>query len=205
MTQVTRRTAPDRGAPLVAIVILVGLLVGACGTATNSVTPSASPSSAAPSAEAPVSPGATDGSAVGPEPTSWPGGVVEAVVILGKADAEIKAAGGDLGAAAATEDLEAMWGAADGLATLIERLQGQVDRIRDYPVTAPAAAAYDAAFPDMLAGAKGVRDAIRAGDAAALTTAVAQLAKGTAAYEAARREIGPLVEPALLMQRILVK
>ena len=205
MTQVTRRTAPDRGAPLVAIALLVGLLIAACGAVSNSEPPPASASAVVPSEAAHGSPDATDGTAVGPEPTSWPGGVVEAVVILGKADAEIKAAGGDLGAAAATEDLEAMWGAADGLAKLIERLQGQVDRIRDYPVTEAAVVAYDAAFPDMLAGATGVRDAITAGDAAALTNAVAQLAKGTAAYEAARREIGPLVEPALLMQRVLVK
>ena len=126
-------------------------------------------------------------------------------MLLGKADLEIKAAGGDFGAAAAYEDLEAMWGAADGLASLLARLQGQVDRIRDYPVTAAAAAAYDAAFPDMLAGATMIRDSITAGDAAGLTAGVQQLAKGTAAYEAARKEIGPLVEPALLMQRILVK
>jgi hypothetical protein len=213
VTPVTRRSAPDRGAPLVAIALLVSLLVAACGVATGSAVPSLSgspsarpsPSAVAPSGAASGSPDASDGPAIGPSPTPWPGGVVEAVVILGKADLEIKAAGADLGAAAAYQDLEAMWGAADGLATLIERLQGQVDRIRDYPVTAAAAAAYDAAFPDMLAGAKGIRDAITAGDGQALTTAVAQLAKGTAAYEAARREIGPLVEPALLMQRILVK
>jgi hypothetical protein len=142
---------------------------------------------------------------VGPSPTPWPGGVVEAVVILGKADLDIKAAAADLGAAAAYEDLEAMWGAADGLATLIEKLQGQVDRIRDYPLTAPVAAAYDKAFPDMLAGSKAIRDAIKAGDAAALTAGFQQLATGSQAYEEARRLIGPLVEPALLMQRVLVK
>jgi hypothetical protein len=208
VTPVARRRAPDPGAPLAAIALVIGLLV-ACGPATGSPqpSPSGSPAASAPvaSGAASSSPDGSDGSAVGPAPTPWPGGVVEAVVILGKADLEIKAAGADLGAAAAAEDLQAMWGAADGLATLIERLQPQVDRIRDYPTTAAAAAAYDAAFPDMLAGAKRIRDAITAGDAAALTAAVQQLSKGNAAYEAARREIGPLVEPALLMQRILVK
>ena len=131
--------------------------------------------------------------------------MVEAVVILGKADAEIKAAGADLGAAAAYEDLEALSGAADGLATLVGRLQGQVDRIRDYPVTAAAAKAYDASFPDILAGTTQIRDSITAGDAEGLTAGAEQFAKGMAAYEAARKEIGPLVEPALLMQRLLVK
>jgi hypothetical protein len=205
VTPVTRRTAPDRGAPLVAIALLVGLLVAACGMATGSPGASASATPGATSAAASGSPGASDDTAAGPSPTPWPGDVVEAIVILGKADLEIKAAGGDLGAAAAYEDLQAMWGAADGLATLIARLQPQVDRIRDYPVTAAAAKAYDAAFPDMLAGAQKVRDSIKAGDSAGLTAGVEQLAKGTAAYEAARREIGPLVEPALLMQRVLVK
>jgi hypothetical protein len=148
---------------------------------------------------------ASPSEATGPSPTSWPGGVVEATVLLGKADLEIQKAGGDLGAAAANEDLEAMWGAADGLAPLLEKVEGQVDRIRDYPETALAAKAYDAALPDMLAGAKGIRAAIDAKDAAALTAAVQQLRAGTAAYAEARRQIGPLVKQAILMQRVLVK
>ena len=184
----------------VALVLLVAILVAACGAATSSATPGASPSAATGAS------GSPDGSeAVGPSPTAWPGGIVEAVVLLGKADAEIQAAGGDLGAAAAYEDLEKMWGAADGLAALLVKLQGQVDRIRDYPETAAAARAYDAALPDMLAGATGIRAAIDAKDAAALATAVQQLATGTAAYAEARREIGPLVERAILMQRVLLK
>jgi hypothetical protein len=215
VTPVLAGTAARPSAPLLGLVLLAAVVVGACGAATGSPAPSPSPSPAAspgasPSASAGVSPAspdpaASDGTAVGPEPTSWPGGVVEAVIILGKADLEIKAAGGDLGAAAANEDLQAMAGAADGLATLLERLQRQVDRIRDYPVTATAAAAYDAAFPDMLAGSRAIAAAIEAGDGAALTAGVQQLAKGTAAYEEARRQIGPLIQPALLMQRILVK
>lgn len=213
MTRTVRHTAPERGAPLAAIALLLTLLVAACGAATVTSSPSSGPS-ASPAGDASssagagspgaASPGASD-EAVGPKPTSWPGGVVEAVIILGKADADIQAAGADLGAAAAYEDLEAMWGAADGLATLIEKLQGQVDRIRDYPVTQAAAKAYDASFPDMLAGAKQIRDSIKAGDGAGLTAGFQRLAAGTQAYEAARKEIGPLVEPALLMQRILVK
>jgi hypothetical protein len=197
MRRVIRSPAP--GGPLAALVLLVALLVAACGAATSSGSPSSSTSTPA----APSSPGASE--AIGPSPTAWPGGVVEAVVLLGKADAEIQKAGGDLGAAAASEDLEAMWGAADGLAPLLEKMQGQVDRIRDHPETAAAAKAYDAALPDMLAGATGIRAAIDAKDAAALAAAVQQLGTGTAAYAEARRQIGPLVERAILMQRVLVK
>ena len=132
--------------------------------------------------------------------------MVEATVLLGKADLEIEKAGGDLGAAAAYEDLEAMWGAADGLATLLEKVQGQVDRIRDYPETAEAAKAYDAALPGHAGrGARASAPRSTRKDAAALAAAVQQLQTGTAAYAEARRLMGPLVDQAILMQRVLVK
>lgn len=184
--------ASPAGAAIAVVALVVALLVAACGAAT--ATPSASPA---------ASGGQGDGLA--PSATPWPGGVVEAVVILGKADAEIQAAGADLGAAAAYEDLEAMWGAADGLATLIAKLQGQVPRIADYPETAAAATALDAAFPDMLAGATKLRDSITANDPAGIAAGSQQLAKGLDAYRLARRELGPLVDQALLMQKHLLK
>ena len=126
-------------------------------------------------------------------------------MFLGKADVEIQAAGADLGAAAAYQDLEAMWGAADGLATLVKRLQTQVPRIADYPETAAAAKAYEAAFPDMLAGATLLRDSITAGDSPGVVEGSRQLAAGLEKYAEARRLIGPLFTEAILMQRILVK
>ncbi len=126
-------------------------------------------------------------------------------MILAKADAEIQAAGADLGAAAAYEDLDAMLGAADGLATLIERLETQIPRLAEYPETAPAARAYEAAFPAMLAGATTLHLALIAGDAAGVTTGSQQLADGLIRYAEARRLIGPLADQALLMQRLLTK
>jgi len=196
-----RRQAPSSGI-LVLITVLLAAFVAACG---GPVSTSPSASAVAPSVASSPDAGASSDAGAGPQPTSWPGGVVEAIVILGKADLQIKQAGGDLGAAAASEDLKALYGAADGLAVYIGNLEAQVDRIRDYPVTAAAVAAYDAAFPDMAAGARKMADSIKAGDSAGLTAGSAQLAKGTAAYEAARKEIGQLFETALLMQRILVK
>ena len=95
MTPVLRRVAAHEGAPVAAMVLLAVLLVAACGAATSTASPAASPSAeVAPSG----SPGASASEAIGPSPTAWPGGVVEAVVLLGKADAEIQKAGGDLGA-----------------------------------------------------------------------------------------------------------
>ncbi len=57
----------------------------------------------------------------------------------------------------------------------------------------------------MLAGAKQLRDAIKAGDAAGITAGSQQLSAGTQDYQQARELIGPLVDRALLMQRLLLK
>jgi hypothetical protein len=175
-------------------IVLVGVLVAAC---TGAVAPSGAASS----------PGAATANPLAPAPsaTPWPGDIVEAIVILGQADSQIQAAGADLGAAAAYEDLQAMWGAADGLVTLLQRLETQPPRLKDYPLTAPVAAAYATAFPDMLAGATQLRDSIKAGDANGITAGSQQLAKGLNEYQQARTLIGPLIEQALLMQRILLK
>jgi hypothetical protein len=178
--------------------LLLAVLVAACGAPGGTASPSAVTPSVAPSDD-------TAAATLGPKPTPWPGTVVEAVVLLAKADVEIQAAGADLGVAAADQDLEAMWGAADGLATLVKRLQTQVPRIAEYPMTASAAQAYEAAFPDMLAGAALLRDSITAGDSPGVVEGSQQLSAGLAKYAEARRLIGPLFEQAVLMQRILVK
>lgn len=187
-----------RASPGGAYLLLVAVMVAACGATSGTAPPSAVTPSVAPS-------DVTAGATLGPRATPWPGTVVEAVVFLAKADVEIQAAGADLGAAAASQDLEAMWGAADGLATLVERLQTQVPRIADYPMTAGAAQAYEAAFPDMLAGATLLRDSITAGDSPGLVEGSQQLSAGLEKYAEARRLIGPLFDEAILMQRILVK
>ncbi|MEI7744075.1 MAG: hypothetical protein WCK58_10035 [Chloroflexota bacterium] len=187
------RVSPAGAVPLIVLLIA---LVAACGSAAPSGTP-------VPSGAAGAS--ASAGTGEQPSPTHWPGGVVEAVVILAKADLEIQNAGADLGAAAAYEDLQMMWGAADGLATLVTKLQTQIPRIADYPETAAAAKSYDLCLPDMLAGARKVADSIKAGDAAGLTTGSQQLAQGLQAYAATRRLLGPLADQAFLMQKLLLK
>ena len=166
--------------------------------------------STAPSAAADASgqaSGGPSGSPRSPQPsaTAWPGGVVEAIVVLGAADQDIQTAGGDLGTAVNNQDLEAMWGAADGLATTLEQLPAQVDRIRGYPAMAALAAAYDAALPDMIGGAKDLRDAITDENAAGITAGSQRLSNGLKAYAAVRPILAPLVEQGFLMQRLLVK
>ncbi len=127
------------------------------------------------------------------------------MVILAKGDLEIQAAGADLATAASNQDLKAMWGAADGLATFVERLQVQVPQLAAYPVTADAAKAYEASLPALLAGAVQLRDAITAGDAAGVTAGSQQLALALDTYREARRLIGPLADQALRMRRLLTK
>jgi hypothetical protein len=202
---------PDPAGPLRAtpvglvpvLLLALVLLVEACGA--TSTTPAPSEASGVTAASGSPAASGGGGGVLTPGETPWPGTVVEAVMNLALADVEIQKAGADLGAAAAYEDLPAMWGAADGLATLVKRLGGEVPRIAGYPESAAAAKAYDAAFPDMLAGATTLRDAITAKDAAGIAAGSQQLAKGLEAYRLARREIGPLAERAMLMQRVLVK
>jgi hypothetical protein len=203
VTSRPRASGSLRASPAGAVLLLVAVLAAACGATDGTASTSPVASSVAPS-EAASSDGSA-GATLGPKATPWPGNVVEAVVFLGKADLAIKEAGADLGAAAASQDLEAMWGAADGLATLLERLQSLVPRIADYPETAAAARAYEAAFPGMLAGATLLRDSITAGDSPGVVEGSRQLAAGLDKYAEARRLIVPLFNEAILMQKILVK
>jgi len=168
------------------------VLAAACGATTGSPTSGASA-------------GTSSGDVAGPSPTSWPGPIIEAVMNLATADAQIQSAGTDLANAATYEDLKAMWGAADGLATLLDKLTFEVSRIKDYPATQDAYNAYNVAVPEMLTGAKKLRDAITAGDAAGVTAGSQQLSVGLQAYASARRLIGPLADQALLMKKLLSK
>ena len=198
-----RASAPaSRRTPVAGLALLVALLLAACAGTTASQSPGAS---APPASAGSGAPSSSDATGSGPKPTTWPGDIVEAVVNLGTADSQIQAAGNDLQAAAASQDVQKMWGAADGLVKLLELLPGQVDRLRGFPVTAAAVASWDAALPDMIAGAKGIRDSITAGDGPGVTAGFEQLAKGTTAYEATRKLMAPLVENAILMKRLLAR
>ncbi len=99
--------------------------------------------------------------------------MVEAVLNLGKADAQIQLAGNDLIGAAAEEDLEAMRGAADGWPSSVERLMPQIDRSETTRETAPRPRGLRCAFPPMLEGAATLRARSIAGDSAGIAAAAA--------------------------------
>lgn len=200
-----RTVAPSPAARILRA-ILVGataLAVAACGAAPRGSGPVAgSPIGSS----GPVASGAAAGSpAPGDSRPRWPGTTVLAVIALGGADGEIQKAGIDLQAAADKQDLRAMWGAADGLAKLIDGLMPNIERLEVYEGTRPVAAMYRAAFPEIAAGAKRLRDSITAGDSAGVVEGSQQIARGLAAYGPIRREIAALVEQAILQQRLLVK
>ena len=191
-----RTAALHRAAPILALLALV-VALGACGTA-NKPTPSGTSSIST------QPPRATPGGSGGPEPTPprWPGTTVLAVIALGAADGEIQKAGADLQKAADDEDLKAMWGAADGLAKMIDGLMPNIDRLTSYPLTKPVGDLYARAFPEISAGAKQLRDAITSGDAAGITAGSQQMAKGLADYGPIRMQIAGLVEQAIVQQRL---
>jgi hypothetical protein len=159
---------------------------------------------------APASPAATPAASAGapsPDPSArrWPGGTALAMIALGAADAELQQAGADFAAAADKKDLKALWGAADGLAKLIDELMPEVGRLADDPDTRAAGVLYQKAFPQLGNGAKKLRDAITAGDSAGILAGTQEIVRGLADYAAVRQVIGPLVEQAFLQQRLLTK
>ena len=186
-------TLPRRRSRLLACLV-VGLLVAACG--------STSPSAGSPSVPASVAPPAGSGAPGASQPL-WPGTTVLATIAMGAADGEIQKAGIDLQDAVEKQDLRAMWGAADGLAKMIDGLMPNIERLEIYEGTKPVAEIYRKALPQISAGAKQLRDAITSGDSAGVVAGSQAIAKGLADYAPVRRLIGAFVEQAILQQRLL--
>jgi len=198
-----RTVAPHRVHRFVAGPVLLALLVAACGA--SSIGPSRSPGAVGGSAGPALGPGAP-GASLAPDATPlWPAQTVLAVMALGAADGEIQKAGDDLQAAAGNQDLKAMWGAADGLAKMIDGLMPNIDGLELYAGTKPAAVIYRKAFPELSAGAKQLRDAITDGNANGIVAGSQAIAQGLADYAPVRQLLGALVEQAVLQQRLLVK
>ena len=189
------------------IVLALAIVAAGCGSTASG---SAGPAAASARPSVPVDALGSGGPAVpggSPDgtPPPWPGTTVLAVIALGAADGEIQKAGNDLQAAAAAQDLRAMWGAADGLAKLTEGLLANVDRLDLLPATQPVAALYRKALPEIDAGARQLRDAITAGDSNGIVAGSQAIAAGLVDYGPIRAMIAPLVEQAILQQHLLVK
>jgi hypothetical protein len=200
------------GVTLVAAVTFVAVACGSGPGPSGNAGPIATSSTSGPSGIAGGPSPAAGGSlppAGSPGPAGsqvrWPGTTVLATIALGAADGEIRKAGNDLQAAAASEDLKAMWGAADGLAKMIDGLTPNVARLEIYPETQAAAAIYRKAFPELASGAKQLRDAITAGDANGIVAGSRLIQQGLVDYEPVRQIIAGLVEEAIVQQRLLLQ
>jgi hypothetical protein len=177
------------------------VLAAACGS-----NPPASPRA---ESTGPISSPAGSGALdpLGPSPSirRWPSHTVDAMVALGTVDEQIANAGADLQAAVQREDLAAMWGAADGLAKLIDAQLPNVAELGKDPATQAAGAIYQQAFPEISVGAKQLRDAITAGNAQAIVAGTQSLLNGLHAYEPVRELIPDLVEQALAQKRLYLR
>jgi hypothetical protein len=207
----TVRRRHRAAAAAVAAGLVLALVVAACGSSGSSPAATAS-APASPSAEVatPSSSGGPTSSAdaaatPNPSATPWPSNIIEALTNLGIYDGRISKANDDIGTEAGNQDLTGMYHTAADLVVLLGNVQFESDRLKGNPVTMPAWTAYQAALPDMLAGATTLRDSIAKGDAAGVTAGSDQLAKGFESYGDVRTILGPMVDEALLMQRQLVK
>jgi len=189
--------APARPVLLVvAVAVVVAALIGGCG---NPPSPGRPSGSASADASGPLASGAT------PQPTAWPGNAVLGIIGLGTGDTELAKAVADFSEAVAAEDEVRMRGAAIGLQNLISGLSKDVDRIAIYPPMAGLVDQYRAAFTPMQEGARQLQDAIDAGDAKAVVSAISRITDGMRVYGQIRAPLSAWVEQAIAQQRLLVK
>jgi hypothetical protein len=168
--------------------VAIVLLVVRCGGATpSSEGPGASPSPSGP----------------GPQPTTWPVTTIEVTIGLGAADAEILKAGADLQSAAETEDVELMWGAADGLAKLLDNMLTRVDALTSYSGTANLGVALESSYVALRGAAVQIRDSITAGDSDGIVDGFTKLTAASASYADQRQALADAAIQAVFMKRVL--
>jgi hypothetical protein len=195
-TQRTRSLLPG-----VAVGATLALLI-ACGTATPASTRPGVSGGPVASAVASGAPGESGAAGPSATPRRWARNAASSLIALAAADTELAKAGADLQGAVDREDLAAMRGAADGLATLVDKLIPNIADLEAEPTTQPIAAIYRASFPEISAGAKQLRDAITAGDANGILAGTQRILAGLKAYAPARDQLPDLVGQALTQQRL---
>lgn len=178
---------------LASLVAALLVAVAACG-------PSVPTGTAGTSSPVPASPGGSGTG--GARPTPWPGNSVLGMEALGIADGQIGAAVTDLNLGVADEDLGRMRTAADGLARLDDLLPN-MEKIRLNPAMVPFADRYEAAITSTDDAATRLRDAIDAGDAAAIATATEDLYEGLALYTALQPELADWIRQMPEQKRML--
>jgi hypothetical protein len=183
----SRRTPPL----ILAIAVLTALTVAFVAGCDSGGQPS---SSSGPSGSA---------SSRGPSPTRWPTPVLTAVVALGAADNDMKAFIAAFNDAINKSDMQALWGAADGIVKTLDSLNANVDRIAEYDSTAGLAAKYRAVLPPLTDAATDLRDAITKGDAKTVQSASLRVINGLEGYFGLREELAKWVTESVFQQKTL--
>jgi len=181
-----RRVIPRSTILGIAVAVAVAVALGACQGA---VGPSGSPGASA-TASGPV-----------PKPTHWPTTTIEGTIALGAADGEIWKAGVDLRRAAEAEDVEAMWGAADGLAKLIEGIEPNVPRLQSYSATKDLGDKLEVAYSQLHDAAVKIRDSITGGDSDGVVAGFTSLTGAIDTYANARPALSDATTQAIFMKR----
>lgn len=220
----------SRASAAASLCLLVGVVAGCSGTASATPTP-ATPTPASTSApstivlaptgvsaisspaigSAAMSSPATGPGASGPGRTllpgeaAWPPEIIDAGIAVGAMDQGVQQAGTDLQNAAQAQDLQALLGAADGLADLVRQAQPSADRLAGFDKTAAFGTALVPVLAQLRSAATDVGTALRAGDAAAAQTATTALSTALRAYGALRVQLVDVADTALQMRRGLLQ
>jgi hypothetical protein len=179
------RRSPGRSVAI-AIALLLGVMAG-CSTVTPS--PTASPEQI------------PSGSGGNPEATSWPGGVVNAVVQLGAADPQLDQVGKDLTTALNTNDMQTLLDVVNDVQKFLTANQALIFHLEEYPATKTLGDQLAAAYAKMLSGITKIHDSLVAGDGDGVTAGFTEFAAGSTLYAAARPALGDAFNQAIFMKR----
>ncbi len=170
------------------IAVVLGILAGCSTAATQSPSPAASI-------------GAGSSESVDPQATSWPGGVVDAIVALGAADPQFDQVGKDLSTAVNANDMQTLLGVTTEVQKFLTANQQYIPRVQGYDATKSLGDSLATAYAQMLAGITKIHDSLVAGDGPGVTAGFDTFVSGSAAYGLARPTLGDYFNQAIFMKR----
>jgi hypothetical protein len=183
---------PGRRSPGRSIALGIALLLGIVAGCSATTTPSPSPAAASfPSDSFSPDPGAT----------SWPGGVVDAVVALGAADPQFDQVGKDLSTAIDTNNMQTLLAVVENVQKFLTANLAHIPKLQGYDATKDLGDKLAAAYTEMLAGMTKVHDSLVNGDGAGVTAGFDTFASGSTAYGLVRASLGDTFNQAIFMKR----
>ena len=170
------------------IAVALGILAGCTTAATQSPSPAVS-----------IAPGSSE--STNPQATSWPGGVVDAIVALGAADQQFDQVGKDLSAAVNSNDMQTLLGVTENVQKFLKANQDYIPKLQGYDISKSLGDSLSTAYAQMLAGITKIHDSLVAGDGPGVTAGCDTFVAGSAAYGQARATLGDFFNQAIFMKR----